>query len=128
MLDELTGLAENRDDLARQITALETRHAQAIRQRELAGRPAQREEARAALASEFDRRMVAVAGHSLIDDIRMAHQADNEPDALKRAGRWLERFTGYRYQLHFDSGGRFKALDTRDRSEEHTSELQSRGH
>src|SRR5690625_1656880 len=114
MLDELTGLAENRDDLARQITALETRHAQAIRQRELAGRTAQREEARAALASEFDRRMVAVAGHSLIDDIRMAHQADNEPDALKRAGRWLERFTGYRYQLHFDSGGRFKALDTRD--------------
>jgi len=113
MLDELTALSESRDDLTRRITALETRHAQTIRQRELAGWTAQREEAHEALAREFDRRMVAAAGHLLIDDIRMAHQSDNEPDALKRAGRWLERFTGYRYQLHFDNG-RFKALDTRD--------------
>lgn len=111
-----------RDELNRQIASLRTRHEDLLQRRELQRLSQQRAQVRSALEEEFDQHMLAAAGQALIEDVRIAHQTDNEPLALERAGHWLEKFTRHRYQLQFN-GGQFVALDTRQDQKRKLTEL-----
>ncbi|RFF28487.1 MULTISPECIES: AAA family ATPase [unclassified Wenzhouxiangella] len=110
--EALAEKAERRDELNRHIATIHTRHEDLVRRRELQSLTGEFEQQRKALADEFDQHMLAAAGQTLIEDVRIAHQADNEPAALRRAAHWFERFTHHRYQLRF-RGERFEAFDAR---------------
>lgn len=110
--EELAERAERRDELNRHIATIHTRHEDLLRRRELQSLTGEFEQQRELLAGEFDQHMLAAAGQTLIEDVRIAHQADNEPAALRRAAHWFERFTHHRYRLRF-RGERFEAFDAR---------------
>jgi DNA repair protein SbcC/Rad50 len=112
MHDELSEQARRRDELNRRIAAIHTRHEDVLKRRELEAMTGELESHRQALIDDLDAQLLARAGQTLIEDVRMAHQADNEPAALARAARWFERFTRHRYRLKFASE-RFEAFDTR---------------
>src|SRR5699024_9455573 len=127
--DELTqqhqSLAEKvdrRDELNRRIATIHTRHEDLLDRRELWQLTGEFERQREALANDFDEHVLAAVGQALIEDVRMAHQADNEPAALRRAGYWFERFTHHRYRLRF-RGERFEAFDARAEQGRALSEL-----
>jgi DNA repair protein SbcC/Rad50 len=110
--DELHEQAARRDDLNRRIAAIHTRHEDLLERRELEALTGELESQRQALEEELEAQLLAHAGQVLIDDVRTAHRADNEPAALTRATRWFERFTRHRYRLRF-TGEHFAAFDTR---------------
>ncbi len=110
--EALAEQAARRDELNRHIATIHTRHEDVVRRRELRSLIGEFEQQREALAGEFDQHMISAAGQMLIEDVRIAHQADNEPAALTRAAHWFERFTHHRYRLRF-RGERFEAFDTR---------------
>ncbi len=110
--DELTEQAARRDELNRRIAAIHTRHEDVLKRRDLESLSGELESQRQALEDDCNAQLLARAGAVLIDDVRTAHQADNEPAALARATRWFERFTRHRYRLRFN-GERFEAFDTR---------------
>lgn len=120
--EELAERAERRDELNRHIATIHTRHEDLVRRRELQSLTGEFEQQREALAEEFDQHMLAAAGQTLVEDVRIAHQADNEPAALRRAAHWFERFTHHRYRLHFRSE-RFEAFDTRAEQPRSLAEL-----
>ncbi len=110
---QLSEKVEHRDRLNRKIAELQTRHEEVLRRRELEALNDEQERCRRALDDELDRHLLAAAGASLVEEVRFAHQADNEPEALALASRWFDRFTRHRYRLAFDHG-EFTALDGRD--------------
>jgi len=120
--EELAEKAERRDELNRHIATIHTRHEDLVRRRELQSLTGQFEQQREALAEEFDGHMLAAAGQTLVEDVRIAHQADNEPAALRRAAHWFERFTHHRYRLRFRSE-RFEAFDARAEQSRSLAEL-----
>jgi DNA repair exonuclease SbcCD ATPase subunit len=120
--EALAERAERRDELNRHIATIHTRHEDVLRRRELQSLIGEFEQQREALADEFDQHMLAAAGHTLVEDVRIAHQADNEPAALRRAASWFERFTHHRYRLRF-RGERFEAFDARAEQARSLSEL-----
>jgi DNA repair exonuclease SbcCD ATPase subunit len=120
--EALAEQAARRDELNRRIATIHTRHEDLVRRRELQALTGEYEQQRAALSDDFDQHMVAAAGQMLLEDVRMAHQADNEPAALRRAAHWFERFTHHRYRLRF-RGERFEALDARAEQSRSLSEL-----
>lgn len=110
--EELAASAERRDKLNRRIAEIQTRHEELIGRRELESLTVQLEDQRQSLSDELDQHLLSTAGQILIEDVRSAHQADNEPAALATAGQWFERFTRHRYRLLFQDDG-FFAIDTR---------------
>lgn len=108
----LAAQVERRDELNQRIATLRTRHDDLLRRRELSALSARYETQRQALNDDLERHLLATAGQTLIEDVRIAHQAENEPAALARATAWLERFTRHRYQLRF-KGDRFEVFDVR---------------
>ncbi|MDZ7791990.1 MAG: AAA family ATPase [Xanthomonadales bacterium] len=120
--EDLAEKAQRRDELNRHIATIRTRHEDLVRRRELQSLTGEYELKREALAEDFDQHMLATAGQTLIEDVRIAHQADNEPAALRRAGHWFERFTHHRYRLHF-RGERFEAFDARAEESRSLAEL-----
>lgn len=120
--DELGEQARRRDELNRRIAAINTRHEDILERRELVGLTGEVEVQRQALEEDLEAQLVARAGQLLIDDVRAAHQADNEPAALARATRWFERFTHHRYRLRF-TGERFVAHDLRAEQARSISQL-----
>jgi DNA repair exonuclease SbcCD ATPase subunit len=120
--EELAEQAARRDELNRHIATIHTRHDDLVRRRELQSLTGDYERQREALAGDFDEQMLSAAGGMLIEDVRIAHQADNEPAALRRAAHWFERFTHHRYQLQF-RGERFEAFDARSEEPRPLAEL-----
>jgi len=120
--EELAERAERRDELNRHIATIHTRHEDLVRRRELQSLTGEFEQQREALAEEFDQHMLAAAGQTLIEDVRIAHQADNEPAALRLAAHWFERFTHHRYRLRFRNE-RFEAFDARAEQPRSLAEL-----
>lgn len=110
--DELAERAGQRDSLNRRIAEIQTRHADALKRRELEQLGADLETRTEALQLELERHLLAAAGQFLIEDVAATHRADQEPALLASADRWLNRFTGHRYRLEF-SAGEFLALDAR---------------
>ncbi len=110
--EELNEQAMRRDELNRRISAIHTRHEDVLKRRELESLAGELEIQRQALEDDCDAQLLAHAGQFLVEDVRTAHQADNEPAAMARATRWFERFTRHRYRLRFN-GERFEAFDTR---------------
>jgi len=110
--DGLAAEAATRDDINRQIASIQTRHEDAIERHELTALTHQYESLRLALGAELERHLLSAAGKALLDDVRQAHQADNEPAALRAGARWFQHFTHYRYRLLFEQG-RFAAFDAR---------------
>jgi DNA repair protein SbcC/Rad50 len=110
--DELNEQAARRDELNRQIAAIHTRHEDVLKRRDLEMLSGELEIQRQALEDDCNAQLLARAGAALLEDVRTAHQADNEPAALAHATRWFERFTRHRYRLRFN-GERFEAFDTR---------------
>lgn len=120
--EELAERAERRDELNRHIATIHTRHEDLLRRRELQSLTGEFERQREGLAEDFDQHMLAAAGQTLVEDVRIAHQADNEPTALRHAAHWFERFTHHRYRLRFQ-GERFEAFDARAEQARSLSEL-----
>ncbi len=112
MREKLSEQAHHRDQLNRRIAAIHTRHEEVLKRREIEVMSGDLEVHRQALVEDLEAQFLARAGHVLMTDVRSAHQADNEPATLARAGRWFERFTRHRYRLKF-TADRFEALDTR---------------
>ncbi len=108
----LAAQVERRDELNRRIATLRTRHDELLRRRELTALSGKYETQRQTLSEELERHLLANAGQALVEDVRIAHQAENEPAALSRATAWLERFTRHRYRLRF-RGDRFEVFDAR---------------
>ena len=111
-----------RDEINRRIAEIHTRHGELLKRRELEGLQAEYEQQRQILDNELDLQLMSAAGMALINDVNQAHQSDNEPRALARAGEWFDRFTRHRYQLKFE-GEQFAAIDSRDRGRRSLSEL-----
>jgi DNA repair protein SbcC/Rad50 len=111
-----------RDEINRRIAEIHTRHGELLKRRELEALQGEYEQLRQGLDDEFDQQLLAIAAGTLIEDVDRAHQADNEPAALARAGQWFDRFTRHRYRLNFD-GEQFAAIDHRDRQRRGLSEL-----
>lgn len=122
MREELGEQAAKRDELNRRIATLHTRHDEVVRRRELEAMSGELEQLRQALSEALDAQLLAGAGQALIEDVRRAHQADNEPAALSRATRWFERFTHHHYRLSF-AGDSFEAFDNRAEKARSISEL-----
>lgn len=112
MREELSEQSHRRDELNRRIAAIHTRHEEVLKRRELEAMSGELETHRQALINDLEAQLLARAGHTMLADVRSAHQADNEPATLARATRWFQRFTRHRYQLKFKAD-RFEALDTR---------------
>ena len=112
MHDELSEQARHRDELNRRIAAIHTRHEEVLRRRELENMTGELETRRQALTDDLENQLFARAGQIMVEDVRSAHQADNEPATLANAAHWFEQFTRHRYQLRFATD-RFEALDTR---------------
>ncbi len=110
--DELNEQAARRDDLNRRIAAIHTRHEDVLKRRDLEILSGELETQRQSLEDDCNAQLLAHAGQVLVEDVRTAHQADNEPAALAHATHWFERFTRHRYRLRFN-GERFEAFDTR---------------
>lgn len=110
--EKLAELAARRDELNRRIATIHTRHDELGRRRELQTLTGAYERQRQMLEDDFDAHMLSAAGRALIEDVRVAHQTDNEPAALRQAARWFDRFTRHRYRLRF-RGERFEAFDNR---------------
>ncbi len=110
--EELNEQAMRRDELNRRIAAIHTRHEDVLKRRELENLSGELETQRQALEDECNAQLLAHAGQVMVEDVRTAHQADNEPAAMARATRWFERFTRHRYRLRFN-GQHFEAYDTR---------------
>lgn len=111
-----------RDEINRHISEIHTRHGELLKRRELETLQTEYEQQRQVLDDEFELQVLSAAGLALIDDVNQAHQSDNEPRALTRAGQWFDRFTRHRYQLKFE-GEHFAAMDSRDRGRRGLSEL-----
>jgi DNA repair protein SbcC/Rad50 len=120
--EELAARVAQRDHINRRIAEIQTRHGELIKRRELESLTSDYETQRLALEEELDHQLNAAAASVLIEDVRAAHQADNEPAALARAGQWFEQFTRHHYRLLFE-GQSFIALDTRDRRRRAITEL-----
>ncbi|MFU8831382.1 MAG: hypothetical protein ACNA7J_04410, partial [Wenzhouxiangella sp.] len=120
--DELTARVAQRDQLNRKIAEIHTRHGDVLKRRELEALASDYELQRHNLDEELDQHLMAAAAESLLDDVRSAHQVDNEPFALARAGQWFDRITRHRYRLLFDHGD-FAALDTDDNRRRSIAEL-----
>ncbi|NBB68697.1 MAG: hypothetical protein GVY33_00005, partial [Alphaproteobacteria bacterium] len=120
--ERLARQVEERDELNRRIATIHTRHDELLKRRELLGLTGEYEAGRQALEDDLDRHMLATAGELLVEDVRMAHQADNEPVALRRAAEWFQRFTRHRYRLRF-RGERFEAFDARAEQAQPLTEL-----
>lgn len=119
---ELAERAARRDELNRHIATIHTRHEDLLERRELERLTGRHEAQRQALAVELDEHMLAIAGQTLIEDVRIAHQADNEPGTLRTAAGWFERFTRHRYRLRFASD-QFEAFDARAEQARSLTEL-----
>ena len=104
--------AELRDELNRRIAEIRTRHADALKRRELQQLGATLEAVEERLLAELDTQMLAAAGTFLIEDVASTHRAEHEPAVLAAADQWLDRFTRHRYRLGFEHGT-FVAIDTR---------------
>lgn len=110
--DALRARVERRDELNRRIARIHARHEDVLRRRELESLSSQWEQQRQVLDEELDQQLLTSAARLLIEDVRVAHHADNEPPALARASAWFDRFTRHRYRLDFDHN-RFIALESR---------------
>lgn len=111
-----------RDEINRRIAEIHTRHGELLKRRELEALQAEYEQQRQVLDDELELQLISAAGTALVEDVNRAHQSDNEPRALARAGEWFDRFTRHRYQLKFE-GEQFAAIDSRDRGRRGLSEL-----
>ncbi len=120
--DQLAARVAQRDQLNRRIAEIHTRHGDVLKRRELETLAGEYELQRQSLDEELDQHLMATAAESLLDDVRSAHQADNEPLALAQAGQWFDRITRHRYRLLFDRGA-FAALDTHDNHRRGITEL-----
>jgi exonuclease SbcC len=120
--DELAARVAQRDQLNRKIAEIHTRHGDVLKRRELEALAGEYELQRQSLDDELEQHLMAAAAESLLDDVRSAHQVDNEPFALARAGQWFDRITRHRYRLLFDRG-QFAALDTYDNQRRGITEL-----
>lgn len=118
--------AEQRDALNRHIAEIHTRHADAIKRRELERLGVELEQLRERLNQELEAHMIAAAGEHLITDVRLAYRQDHEPALLAAADRWLDRFTLHRYRLQFQDG-EFFAIDTRSQRRHTVGELSTGG-
>jgi DNA repair protein SbcC/Rad50 len=110
--EQLAEQAARRDELNRHIATIHTRHEDLVKRRELQALTGRYENCRQQLEEDFEAQLLAIAGEVMVEDVRSAHQADNEPATLRRAGQWFERFTRHRYRLRF-GGEFFEAYDTR---------------
>lgn len=119
---EATGRAELRDELNRRIAETRTRHADALKRRELQHLGTELEALRERLAAELEAQMLAAAGAFLIEDVAGTHRAEHEPAVLAAADGWLDRFTRHRYRLRFEHGS-FLAVDTRSGRHHSVAEL-----
>lgn len=120
--EQLAEQAARRDELNRHIATIHTRHEDVLKRRELSSLTGEYEQQRQLLSDELDAQLLATAGQILVEDVRIAHQADNEPAALRRSAQWFERFTRHRYRLRF-GGERFEAYDTRSEQPRSLGEL-----
>ena len=120
--EALAAQVARRDELNRRIARIHTRHEDVIQRRELESLSSRWEQQRQSLDEELDQHLLTGAARTLIEDVRAAHQADNEPPALARAEAWFDRFTRHRYRLQFDQG-RFLAVETRSNRRTQLNEL-----
>jgi DNA repair exonuclease SbcCD ATPase subunit len=120
--ESLKAQVARRDELNRRIARIHARHEDLLRRRELETLSSQWEQQRQSLDEELDQHLLTGAARALIEDVRIAHQADNEPPALARAGAWFNRFTRHRYRLQFDDS-RFIAVATRSNRRTQLNEL-----
>ncbi|MFW5926806.1 MAG: AAA family ATPase, partial [Wenzhouxiangella sp.] len=88
--EELGEQAARRDELNRRIATINTRHEEVVKRRELESLSGELEQLRQSLSEALDAQLLAGAGRLLVEDVRRAHQADNEPAALSRAAGWFE--------------------------------------
>lgn len=114
--------AAQRDAIHERITEIRTRHAEALKRRELEQLGNELEQLRERLAIEFDAHMVAGAGQHLIEQARSAYRTEHEPALLAAADRWLDSFTRHRYRLAFQDG-QFQAIDARSGRRQAVGEL-----
>ncbi|AKS40922.1 hypothetical protein [Wenzhouxiangella marina] len=119
---ELSARVAERDQLNQRVGEIQTRHEDLLERRELERLGVEFERSREALSQEFDAQLMAAAGRLIIEDVREAHESDNEPAALSRSAEWFGRFTHHRYRLRFRDKA-FHALDTQDGRERSIAEL-----
>ncbi|WP_019584120.1 AAA family ATPase [Thioalkalivibrio sp. ALE16] len=120
--------AQQRDELTREMTRIETEIDRAGRDRALETARARWAQARDALDTRLDEALFATAGRFLLDQVTIEHEETAQPAALRRARDWFQRFTRHQYELLFSPGDTatpFGARETASGNTRSLSELSS---
>lgn len=99
------------ETLQRQHTQIETRLAEAGRDRRLERALAEHGAAREALQDRFDEALFAEAGRFLLDTVEAEHRSEHEPAVLRDARARFQRFTHHGWDLALDDEHGFLAHD-----------------
>jgi exonuclease SbcC len=116
--------AAKRDELADEITRIETLIASAQRGRQLERLEAERQVAEDALRAKYAEALMASAGTYILETIESEYVESTRPAALRQAEDWFSRFTYGQFELAFD-GGTVAAVETTTGERRLLSELSS---
>ncbi len=116
---QIESLQELREEKAR----IEADRDQAQREHPLEQRRAEYDRAREELEFLFEQRMVAEAGHFLLNDAESRHRSAHQPETLRRADERLRTFTRGHFSLRLDEQAQLRAFDERQGLERTLEEL-----
>ena len=119
------GAADECASLLRQRTEIETRLADAGKDRKLEQAAAEEERAKQALEDKRDEALLAAATDTLLDDVERAFVAEHEPVVLRRARKVFAEVTAGAFDLRLRGDGAFVAHDVRQDAARALSELSS---
>lgn len=117
--------AQDRDRLRDAVLDLEQRLGLAGRESELENAAAEEARAQEALADQFDRAMLAEAGHCLLDGIAAEYRSEHEPAVLQDARERFARFTHHAWSLEVDPEHGFHAIERASDEQRGLTELSS---
>lgn len=112
-LDQLRAVAEDRDQLQRDIAKIESRVDTAKQGRDLEEALAKCESAVEVLAADRDAQIRSTVGRLLADFVDAESRAKEMPAVFRHAARLFSDITLGRYELRYDRD-EFRALETRD--------------
>ena len=119
------GAAGEYDSLQRQRTKIETRLADAGKDRKLERAAAEEDRAKQALEDKRDEALLAAATDTLLDDVEQAFVAEHEPVVLRRARKVFAEVTAGAFDLRLRGDGAFIAHDVRQGAARALSQLSS---